>query len=71
MMKSTSPILKISHIALTSIIPLKIHTLSISLSLTVSYHSLYTCFTFLEIILISCANFTQSHQFLPLTDIGF
>ncbi len=71
MMNSTSSILKISHLALpslTSIISLKIQTMSISLSLIVSYHSPYTCFTFILIILISCA---KSRQFLPLRDIGF
>ncbi len=74
MMNSTSSILKISHLALpslTSIISLKIQTLSISLSLTVPYYSPYTCFTFILIILISCAKLKQSRQFLPLTDIGF
>ncbi len=73
MKNSTSSILKISHLALpslASIISLKIQTLLISLSLTVSYYSLYTCFTFIPITLISCAKFIQSRQFLPLTDIG-
>ncbi len=74
MMNSTSSILKILHLALPSlisIISLKIQTLTISLSLTVSYHSPYTWITFILIILISCAKLKQSRQFLPLTDIGF
>ncbi len=74
MMNSTSSILKISHLALPSlisIISLKIQTLSMPLSLTVSYHSLYTCFTWILIILIFCAKFIQSRQFLRLIYIGF
>ncbi len=45
--------------------------MSISLSLTISYHSLFMCFTFIPITLIYCDQFTWSRQFLPSTHIRF